>query len=116
MIANEGARGEEFKRVVRAAAALRGIYSDADLARAVGVSRMAVAGWWSGAKPDAASVRAISSVTGLDELEVHRYVNFEDEPVPNLVQPESAASEAVAEGLRRDRDGRPPEARRGRER
>lgn len=40
------AHGQIFKRLIRAAAAMQGIYDDVELAKSVHVHRRTVAGWW----------------------------------------------------------------------
>lgn len=100
-------RGHELKRYVRAAAALHELYNDADLGREVGVSRMTVLGWWSGAVPEPGTITRIAEATGLDYRELDDYLN-RGGPPPRLVEPDSRAAEAIREGATRDRGTRLP--------
>jgi transcriptional regulator with XRE-family HTH domain len=84
-------RGLELKAYVRAAAALRGIYTDADLAGAVHVTPGAVRGWWSGAMPKNDTLGDIAEATALSLDELIRFVYF-DGPAPTL--PDLAADTA----------------------
>jgi len=101
-------RGEDFKRLVRAAAALVGIYDDKALAEAVGRQRNTVAGWWRGAKPEPDTIQPLGRVTRLDADELYRYL-YLGGPVPRLAQPGSPADRALQEGLRQGLRPQPPE-------
>jgi hypothetical protein len=100
-------RGQELKRYVRAAAALHGMFNDADLARAVNMSRMAVEAWWAGAQPSPQTIGRLALTTGLSRAELTDFVHH-DGPPPRIVWPGSPADEAIREGIRRDRDDRQP--------
>lgn len=84
-------RGATFKRVVRAAAAMQGIYDDARLAEATEVTRGTVIGWWRGAQPTPPRLRAIAGATGLSVDELIAFTYYEGPP-PRL--PESEEDEA----------------------
>jgi hypothetical protein len=102
-------RGQELKRYIRAAAALHGLFTDADLARAVRVSRMSVEDWWTGAQPKNATIGRLALTTGLSVEELTKYV-YHDGPPPRLVAPGSPTDLGVREGIRRDRDDPRPGA------
>jgi len=95
-------RGEQLKRHIRAAAALRGLYEDTDIAERVGRTRITVGQWWRGAQPDPASLVRLAEATGLSPDELMRFV-YQAGPPPTIVPPASAAAEAIREGIRRDR-------------
>ena len=97
-------RGEDFKRLVRAAAALVGIYDDSALADAIGRQRQTVSHWWMGAQPKPDALADLAETTGLDFDEMFRYV-YRGGPVPRLAQPGSPADQALQAGLRQ---GLPP--------
>lgn len=97
------ARGMEFKRVVRAAAALQSLYDDSAIAAAIKRSRNTVASWWAGATPEPLTLRRLADATGLDPDELFAYV-YRDGPPPKLVEPGSPLDEAVREAARRDRE------------
>lgn len=97
------ARGMEFKRVVRAAAALQSLYDDSAIAAAVKRSRNTVSSWWTGATPEPHTLRRLAEATGLDPDELFAYV-YRDGPPPKLVEPGSPLDEAVREAARRDRE------------
>lgn len=80
---DSASRGETFKRHIRAAAAMNGIYDDATLAMRVGAHRRTTAGWWSGARPSPDSLRQIADATGLSLDELNRFVYY-DGPAPHL--------------------------------
>jgi transcriptional regulator with XRE-family HTH domain len=103
------ARGGEFKRVIRAAAALHDIYNDKDLAAAVGTSRNTVGSWWSGAVPEPDTLDRLAAATGLDRRELSDYVHYAG-PVPTMPSPGSPLDEAAREGLRRGLQPRDPQA------
>jgi hypothetical protein len=100
-------RGQDFKRVVRAAAALRDLFDDASLGRAVGRSRMAVAGWWKGALAEPETIYRLADVTGLSADEMMAFVHSGG-PRPRIVEPLSPASEATLEGIRQGQDDQLP--------
>lgn len=103
------AQGQDFKRYIRAAAAMQGIYEDVELGRAVGVHRRTVAGWWLGAKPSPDTLRAIASTTGLavDELLAFTYY---DGPPPHLPDPVEDEAQGRAEAAERSRHAPPGDA------
>ena len=101
------ARGMEFKRVVRAAAALQALYDDSAIAAAVKRSRNMVASWWAGATPEPPTLRRLAEATGLDPDELFAYV-YRDGPPPKLVEPGSPLEQAVREAMRRDRERQQP--------
>lgn len=94
--------GRDFKRYVRAAAALREIYDDTALGDAVGRSRAAVGSWWHGARPEAGTIGALAEVTGWPLDELTRFVHYGGSP-PTFPEPNSPAAASVGEGLRQDR-------------
>ena len=102
------ARGQDLKRYVRSAAALRGMYDDTALGKAVGRTRIAVGRWWQGAQPETPTLIALARATGLSADELIQFV-YNDGPPPTLVAPGSAADLAVREGIRRDQEHRRPE-------
>ena len=110
--AQSRARGAEFKRVVRAAAALQGLYDDSAIGDSVHRSRATVAGWWKGAQPSPETLAEIAAATGLSVDELTRFVYFGG-PAPRLVAPGSPADSAVQEGIRRDRERPQPEGPQG---
>lgn len=93
-------RGQELKRHVRSAAALRGIYTDTDLAKAAGVKRGAVKDWWDGAQMKPDTIRRLADATGWSPDELTKYVYFGGPP-PTLTEP---ALLPVLEGIRRDQE------------
>jgi len=91
-------RGRDLQRVMRAAAAMQGIYSDEGIAEAVGAHRNTVAGWWKGATPEPENLRRFASATGLSVGELRAFVyDGADPPVLDWT------SSAALEGARRDR-------------
>jgi transcriptional regulator with XRE-family HTH domain len=101
-------RGQLLKRSVRSAAALRDIYTDAALAKAVRVSRGALRDWWEGARPEVPTILRLAKVTGLSPDELTAFL-YAEGPVPKLPMPQ-AVVEGVLEGLARDQRSQPPEA------
>jgi transcriptional regulator with XRE-family HTH domain len=100
-------RGAEWKRYIRAAAALREMYDDTAIAEAVGRTRIAVGRWWQGARPEPDTLLEIARATDLSPGELATFVYY-DGPPPRLAGcPESAVESGVEEGIRRDRE-RPP--------
>ena len=99
-------RGQRFRRYVRAAAALRGIFDNSELARRMEVQRGTVNGWWTGARIEAESIPRLAEVTGLDADELWRFV-YADGPPPTLPDP---ALSPVLEGIRRDQARQATEA------
>jgi hypothetical protein len=100
-------RGQEFKRYVRAAAALHDLFNDADLARAVHMSRMSVEAWWMGAQPSNQTIGKLALTTGLSRTELTNFVHHAGPP-PMIVWPGSPTEEAVREGIQQDRDDPQP--------
>jgi hypothetical protein len=96
------ARGLDLKRYIRAAAALREIYNDVDLADAVEVTPGAVRGWWGGAMPKPETIDDLARATGLALDELTRFVYY-DGPPPALPEPEPDA--IPSERRRSDRRG-----------
>lgn len=88
-------RGQEFKRIVRAAAALSDLYDDSALAAAVHASRNTVAGWWRGARPEPARIEDIATATGLSRDELVDFIHY-DGPPPHLPAQDEAAERAEA--------------------
>lgn len=103
-------RGQILKRYVRAAAAMNDLFDDAALADALGLSRGALAGWWSGAQPSGPTIFRLAGVTGLSPDELTRFV-YQDGPPPRLPAPGSPVDTSVQEGLRRDQERQQPEGR-----
>lgn len=93
-------RGQTLKRVVRAAAALHGLFDDSAIADAVGMRRGAVAGWWEGAHMRPETIAELSAVTGLSFSELTSFV-YLGGPPPQL--PASGPS-GLQEGVRRARE------------
>lgn len=91
-------RGQELKRCVRAAVALRGIYTDTALGDEVGVGRGAVLGWWTGAHIEPDNMLRLAEVTGFSFDELSRYV-YRDGPLPRLPEPSGPAG--LREGAQR---------------
>lgn len=103
-------RGQELRRVMRAAAAMHGIYDDLAIADAVGVHRNTVSGWWKGATPEPDTLLRFAEATGLPIDELARFVHYGGPP-PRLGWVTSEQrSEAAAwqEQAARDSDGPPP--------
>lgn len=101
-------RGRDFKRYARAAAAMSELYDDATLARAIRRSRMAVQGWWRGARPDPEVLYRLEAATGLSAAEVIAWL-YSDGPPPTWPLPaDSEVVDAIREAVRRDRDRRQP--------
>jgi transcriptional regulator with XRE-family HTH domain len=73
-------KGALLKQIVRAAAALNGIYEDTVLAGRVGVQRGAVIGWWGGAQPKPETLARVAKETGLAFEELIRFVYDEGDP------------------------------------
>lgn len=96
-------RGQAFKRYVRAAAALSGLYDDSMLADAVDIGRGAVQGWWRGSKPETPTIFRLADATGLSADELTRYL-YADGPPPTL--PASGPA-GLQEGARRGQE--PPD-------
>jgi len=94
-------RGQTLKRYVRAAAALSGLYDDTAIGDALKVNRGAVAGWWTGARPQPDTLRRLARLTGLSFDELTEYVYFEGPP-PALPATDPATL-PVLEGARRGR-------------
>jgi hypothetical protein len=99
------ARGQELKRYVRSAAALRGMYDDTAIGEAVGRTRIAVGKWWRGAKPEPEAVRALADATGLAIDELGAFIYY-DGPPPHLPDPEEAEARERADAA--ERSGRVP--------
>lgn len=113
------ARGQELKRYVRSAAALRDIYDDTALADAVGRTRMAVGKWWRGVRPEPDAIRALGAATGLSVDELTRYLYFDGPPpTPPVIAPplppltpeqrEAARDYQARRTVRKDGSGDPP--------
>ena len=102
-------RGRTLKRYVRAAAALREMYDDASLARAIGKQSQTVGHWWDGSRPSGPVLFVLADVTGLSADELTRFV-YSDGPPPTLPAAGSPVASSVQEGLRRDRERPPIEA------
>ena len=96
-------RGQDLKRCVRAAGALRDLYDDTAIGEATGVGRGAVAAWWDGAQMKPDTLRRIAEATGLAFDELTRYVYLEGPlpHLPELVPPSPAALAAIAEQAER---------------
>lgn len=102
-------RGDTFRRVVVAAATLRGIYTDDGLADAAGVSRGTVRGWWLGALPKAETMPGLARATGLDRQEVIDWVHYGGLP-PRLPQPVEVEALIRAASAERSRLAPPGDA------
>ena len=100
--------GEDFKRLVRAAAALVGLYDDTSLADAIGSGRNTLRGWWNGAKPSPDMLTDLAEATRLDPDELYRHV-YRGGPMPRLAVPGSPADQALQEGLRQGLEPPPDE-------
>lgn len=94
-------RAAILKRWVRAGAALRGVFDDAELARRLEVSRNSVGAWWRGALPEPERLPMIADETGLSYDELSRFL-YAGGPVPTVpAAPGDAAMSAIREGIRR---------------
>lgn len=93
-------RGRVLKQYLRAAAALNDLYDDTALGEAVGMTRAAVKGWWTGAqmKPD-----TLGDVARITRLSVDQLMSFvyRGGPPPTLPDP---ANLPVLEGIRQARE------------
>lgn len=94
------AKGQELKRYVRAAVALRGLFDDRAIAAALGLSRNTVGHWWTGAVPEPKAVSGIARLTGYSEADLFAYL-YAGGPPPAIA---SAWSSGVQEGIRRDQE------------
>lgn len=74
-------RGRDYKRVMRAAAAVHGLYDDVAIAKELGVSRNTVGAWWKGALPEPDTLRRFADATDLSVEELWRFV-YSDGPAP----------------------------------
>lgn len=93
-------RGMEFKRLVRAAAALQALFDDSAIAKAIKRSRNTVSSWWTGATPEPTTLRRLAEATGLDPDELFAYV-YRDGPPPKIATlPAAVLSEADEAELR----------------
>ena len=63
----------DVKRVVRAAAALRGLYDDTAIGRVVGRTGVTVSRWWQGQLPDARTLLQLAQAIGLDYEELAKF-------------------------------------------
>lgn len=102
-------RGQDLKRYVRAAAAMRGLYDDTALGKAVGRTRVAVGKWWTGSKPEPDAVGRLASATGLSVEELGRFIYY-DGPPPHLPDPVEAEAQERAEAAERSRRVPPGDA------
>lgn len=103
-------RGEELRRVLRAAAAMRGLYDDQAIADASGVHRNTVSGWWKGATPEPLTLQRFADATGVPIEELSAFVHYGGPP-PRLgwTTPEQRAeSQDWQERAARDSDAPPP--------
>lgn len=73
-------RGQDLKRYVRAAAALRGVFDDVTLGDRVGRTRNTIGKWWAGAKPEPDALHRIAQETDLSADELIRFVYFDGPP------------------------------------
>jgi transcriptional regulator with XRE-family HTH domain len=73
-------RGDQFKRYIKAAFALRGLYEDTAIAGAVRMTRGAVSGWWHGARPDHEAIGEIAKATGLPRGELYDFIHHGGPP------------------------------------
>lgn len=83
MLAHQAAWGIDFKRLIRAAAAMRGLYDDKAIGEAVGRSRNTVAAWWKGTRPEPDTLAELASTTGLDADDLFAWVYRGGEPPPS---------------------------------
>lgn len=98
--------GREFKRYIKAAAALSGLYEDAQIADAVGRTRNTVQGWWRGARPEPDTANELADQLGLDRDEVYRWL-YQSGPAPTLraqSEPPSEDEQAEAREWARGQD------------
>lgn len=93
-------RGQMFKRYVRAAAALRGLFDDTALGAEVGRTRIAVGKWWTGSRPEPDAILRLADATGLSVDELTRYVYY-DGPPPHLPADEEAEAQERAAAAER---------------
>lgn len=95
-------RGQEYKRVLRAAAALNGMFTDSAIAKVVGIGRAAVGNWWMGSRPEPPQALRLAKATGIPKDELFSYL-YEDGPPPALPEPGSVARASVEAGAQRGR-------------
>lgn len=86
-------RGQDLHRVMRAAAAMAGIFEDIEIADAVGVHRNTVAGWWKGATPAPDVLRRFATATGVSLADLSAFVYY-DGPAPVVDWPTGEAERA----------------------
>ena len=95
-------RGQQFKRYVRAAAALSDVYDDVHLAELTGVQRGAVFGWWRGSRPSPETLHRIADATHLSVDELGRFTYYGGPP-PHLPDPAGERREGEALGAEAER-------------
>lgn len=89
-------RGQELRRVMRAAGAMNGLYDDLSIADAAGVHRNTVAGWWKGATPEPSSLQRLSEATGLALEDLAAFVYYGG-PAPRLEWPRAEPRQEAPE-------------------
>ena len=89
-------RGQDLRRVMRAAAAMDGVYDDLAIADAVGAHRNTVSAWWKGATPEPATLRRFAERFGMSVEELAAFVYY-DGPPPALGWPTSAGEQLPPE-------------------
>ena len=92
-------RGQTLKRIVRASAALRDLYDDTAIAKALGLQHQSVGNWWTGTRPSVPNLFDLARITGLSADELTRFL-YSDGPLPTLPEPGSWVASSVQEGLR----------------
>lgn len=102
-------RGQELKKVVRAAAALQGWYDDVRLSQEVDIGRNSVRNWWEGAKPEPGALRRLAAATGLSLDELTAFVYYEGPPpsVPAVTRRLSPEGELIADELEQGPSAKP---------
>lgn len=86
----------EFQYVIRARAALVGLFDDTSIARAIGRRRETVAGWWKGARPDPDTLAELADALGLSRAELFGWV-YLGGPQPAITPSNQEQEAAVRE-------------------
>jgi transcriptional regulator with XRE-family HTH domain len=100
-------RGLVLKRYVRAAAAIKGLFEDEDIAAAAGIHRNTIQGWWRGTRPAPESLRELAEATDLSFEDLTRFVYLGGpppllpEPVDVTADDEERVSDALDGGAHR---------------
>lgn len=84
-------RGQELRRVMRAAAAMHGVYDDLAIADAVGAHRNTVSAWWRGSQPEPLTLRRFAERFGLSIEALSAFVYYGGPP-PTIEWPTGTAT------------------------